>query len=63
MADQAPLQQSPFHSGEQDAQARVGKRDAMEAFGKIAIRPFMPDQHREFFEKIPFVLYCINLNT
>ncbi|NIZ61983.1 pyridoxamine 5'-phosphate oxidase [Sedimentitalea sp. CY04] len=56
MADQAPLQQSPFHSGEQDAQARVGKRDAMEAFGKIAIRPFMPDQHRAFFEKIPFVV-------
>jgi ferredoxin-NADP reductase/predicted pyridoxine 5'-phosphate oxidase superfamily flavin-nucleotide-binding protein len=28
----------------------------MEAFGKIAIRPFMPGQHREFFEKIPFVV-------
>lgn len=56
MTDQAPLKQSPFHSGEQEAQARVGKRDAMEAFGKIAIRPFMPDQHRAFFEKIPFVV-------
>ncbi|OUS33476.1 pyridoxamine 5'-phosphate oxidase [Rhodobacterales bacterium 56_14_T64] len=56
MADQAPLKQSPFHSGEQEAQARVGKRDAMEAFGKIAIRPFMPDQHRAFFEHLPFVV-------
>ncbi|MGB3177963.1 MAG: pyridoxamine 5'-phosphate oxidase family protein [Albidovulum sp.] len=45
-----------FHAGEREMQERAGKREAMEAFGKIAIRPFMPDQHREFYEKIPFIL-------
>lgn len=56
MTAQAPVLSSPFHSGEQAAQSRVGKRDRMEAFGKIAIRPFMPDQHRQFFEQLPFVI-------
>lgn len=51
-----PLSTSPFHAGEREMQNRAGKREAMEDFGKIAIRPFMPDQHREFFEKIPFIL-------
>jgi len=37
-------------------QDRAGKREAMEGFGKTAIRTFMPDQHRAFFEKIPFIL-------
>lgn len=47
---------SPYHKGEREMQDRAGKRESMEAFGKIAIRPFMPDQHREFYEKIPFIL-------
>ncbi len=51
-----PLSTSPFHAGEREMQDRAGKRAAMEDFGKIAIRTFMPDQHREFFEKIPFIL-------
>ncbi len=46
---------SPFHAGEREMQERVGKRDAMEVFGQKAIRPFMPDQHRDFFEQIPFI--------
>ncbi|KAE9625963.1 FAD-binding oxidoreductase [Parasedimentitalea maritima] len=56
MTDQAPFPQSPFHAGEQEAQDRVGKRASMEAFGKVAIRPFMPEQHRVFFEQLPFVV-------
>ncbi len=47
---------SPFHKGEREMQDRAGKRDSMEAFGKIAIRPFMPDQHRAFYEQIPFIV-------
>lgn len=56
MNTQAPIPSSPFHAGEQDAQTRAGKRDTMEAVGKIAIRPFMPDQHRQFFEQLPFIV-------
>lgn len=47
---------SPFHKGEQEAQTRAGSRDRTELIGQRAIRSFMPDQHRTFFEKIPFVV-------
>lgn len=45
---------SPFHAGERRLQARAGRRDAVEAFGSRAIRSFMPDEHRELFERLPF---------
>ena len=47
---------SPFHAGEQELQARVGKRDDMERLGRRVIRSFMPDQHRDFFESLPFLV-------
>ena len=47
---------SPFHKGEQKAQTRAGSRDRTEIIGQRAIRSFMPDQHRAFFEQIPFVV-------
>lgn len=50
------LESSPFHAGEQDMQARVGKRDDMERFGRRVIRPFLPKQHRTFYEGLPFVV-------
>ncbi len=50
------ISSSPFHKGERELQDREGKREAMEAIGRTAIRPFMPDQHRDFYENIPFVL-------
>lgn len=46
---------SPFHEGEQELQRRNGKRDAMEAFGRQVIRPYMPDQHRAFYAQLPFI--------
>ena len=46
---------SPFHSGEHEIQTRTGKREVMENFGRRAIRPYMPDQHREFFTQLPFM--------
>jgi len=39
----------PFHAGELVAQARAG----VGAPGATGIRPFMPDQHRAFFELLP----------
>ncbi|SDZ36261.1 hypothetical protein SAMN05444004_111111 [Jannaschia faecimaris] len=56
MNAQSTITTSQFHSGEREMQERAGKREAMEAIGKIAIRHFMPDQHRQFYEKIPFIL-------
>lgn len=47
---------SPFHAGEQALQTRVGRREMMETFGRQAMRPFMPDQHREFFSQLPFLV-------
>ena len=46
---------SPFHRGEQKIQERLGVRDKMEHFGRQVIRDFMPEQHQEFFGKLPFV--------
>ena len=50
------LEASPFHAGEQAIQDRVGRREEMERFGRRIIRPFMPDQHREFFAALPFAV-------
>lgn len=47
---------SPFHKGEQAIQARLGVRDKMEQFGRQVIRDYMPDQHREFYKQLPFIL-------
>ena len=46
---------SPFHEGEQEMQRRTGKREMMETFGRRVIRPFMPEQHREFYAQLPFL--------
>lgn len=48
--------QSPFHEGEQRVQARVGVRERIERMGRNIVRDFMPAEHREFFEDLPFVL-------
>src|SRR6266446_3520204 len=47
---------SPFHPGERAIQQRVGVRDKMEAVGRRVLRNFMPDQHREFFAGLPFLV-------
>lgn len=46
---------SPFHEGEQEIQTRLGRRDEMERFGRRVIRPFLPEQHREFYAQLPYV--------
>ncbi|MEM7653293.1 MAG: pyridoxamine 5'-phosphate oxidase family protein, partial [Pseudomonadota bacterium] len=47
---------SPFHAGEQEIQSRTGKREAMEEFGRKIIRSFMPDEHRAFFNQLPYIV-------
>jgi ferredoxin-NADP reductase/predicted pyridoxine 5'-phosphate oxidase superfamily flavin-nucleotide-binding protein len=48
--------ESPFHSGEQAIQSRLGVREQMERFGSKVIRDHMPDQHRAFYSQLPFLI-------
>jgi ferredoxin-NADP reductase/predicted pyridoxine 5'-phosphate oxidase superfamily flavin-nucleotide-binding protein len=47
---------SPFHAGEIALQKTVGVAERMEAFGRRVIRDFMPDQHRDFYRQLPFIV-------
>jgi len=47
---------SHFHAGEQAIQSRLGVRESMERFSKQVINDFMPEQHRAFYQKLPFIL-------
>lgn len=51
------MDRSPWHDGEIQMQARVGVAERMEAFGRKVIRTQMPDQHRAFYQQLPFMLY------
>ncbi|QPF85831.1 pyridoxamine 5'-phosphate oxidase family protein [Bradyrhizobium genosp. L] len=45
-----------WHAGEKAIQQKVGVAERMEAVGQRAVRDFMPDQHREFYGQIPFIV-------
>ena len=49
------VKDSPFHSGEVEAQQRVGVTDLAKRVGRF-IRDHMPDQHRHFFTSLPFIV-------
>ena len=44
---------TPFHAGEMALQKRVGMAEQMAQIGDRILRPYMPDQHREFFQTLP----------
>ncbi|MFC4521021.1 pyridoxamine 5'-phosphate oxidase family protein [Cupriavidus pinatubonensis] len=46
----------PWHAGELALQARFGVAAKMEDVGRRVMRDYMPDQHREFFAQMPFVV-------
>jgi predicted pyridoxine 5'-phosphate oxidase superfamily flavin-nucleotide-binding protein len=52
----------PFHGGELALQERVGVKDKVARFGRRGIRAFMPDEHREFMEQLPF-LFVASLDS
>ena len=56
MNDIASNKPSPWHDGERALQATIGVAERMEAQGKRVIRDYMPDQHREFYEHLPYLL-------
>jgi ferredoxin-NADP reductase/predicted pyridoxine 5'-phosphate oxidase superfamily flavin-nucleotide-binding protein len=47
---------SPWHDGEKMLQQIVGVSDRMEIFGQKVIRDYMPDQHRDFYHQLPFMI-------
>ncbi|MDQ0123733.1 ferredoxin-NADP reductase/predicted pyridoxine 5'-phosphate oxidase superfamily flavin-nucleotide-binding protein [Pseudomonas lini] len=51
------MDRSPWHAGEKQLQARVGVAERMETLGRRVIRSEMPDQHRTFYQQLPFMLY------
>ncbi|PIQ28017.1 flavin-nucleotide-binding protein [bacterium (Candidatus Blackallbacteria) CG17_big_fil_post_rev_8_21_14_2_50_48_46] len=44
-----------FHAGERKIQAEYGLSEKMQAIGATVLRPFLPEQHRRFFETLPWV--------
>lgn len=51
-----PHVESPFHDGERAAQAKVGLAEKLEPIGRRIVRAFMPAEHRELFEKLPYLV-------
>lgn len=49
-------EESPFHPGEQAIQEKLGGRDRMETLGRRMIRDFLPEQHRQFYAQLPYLL-------
>ena len=47
---------APFHEGELALQERAGSRAKLAEIGPRVIRDHMPDQHREFFAQLPFIV-------
>ena len=51
-----PMAESPFHAGELAIQTRLGVAAKMDGQGRRAVRDHMPEQHREFFAQLHFLL-------
>ncbi|MBW4515790.1 MAG: pyridoxamine 5'-phosphate oxidase family protein [Timaviella obliquedivisa GSE-PSE-MK23-08B] len=47
---------SPFHPGELTIQARLGIQQRMDQQGRRAIRDYLPEQFRQFFAQLPYVI-------
>ena len=47
---------SPWHRGEKALQEIYRVSERMEVLGQKVIRDYMPDQHREFYQQLPFMV-------
>ena len=47
---------SPFHEGEQLVQERLGVREVIEPWARRVACPFLPEEHREFYGQLAFVV-------
>ena len=56
MTDPAPPREPAFHAGETALQREAGVAEHMARVGSQVIRSYMPEQHRNFFPLLPFVV-------
>ncbi|GJG97604.1 pyridoxamine 5'-phosphate oxidase family protein [Cupriavidus pauculus] len=54
--DTANEKASPWHAGELSMQRKLGVAERMADVGRRVIRDYMPDQHRQFFAGLPFLV-------
>jgi len=47
---------TPFHPGERAVQRRLGVRERIEPFARQVVRPYMPEEHRLFYGRLPFLV-------
>lgn len=47
---------TPFHAGELALQERFGVLEHVNSYASKVVRPFMPEQHRQFYESLPFLV-------
>lgn len=47
---------SPWHAGERSIHQRMGNTEQMESLGRRVIRDYMPEQHRAFYQQLPFMV-------
>lgn len=47
---------SPWHAGESQLQRHAGVAEQMDPIGRRVLRPFLLDQHREFYPLLPFIV-------
>jgi len=56
MRDETRANQASFHAGEIALQRQAGVAERMSRAGPQVIRSFLPEQHREFFPELPFLI-------
>ncbi len=47
---------SVWHAGERTLQEKIGVAEKMASVGQRVIRPYLLDQHRDFYAQLPFIL-------
>lgn len=56
------MEHTPFHKGELALQEKLGVKDQVHSYAPRVIRPYMPDQHREFYASLP-QLFIASVDT
>ena len=56
MVDDFERPASPWHQGELELQRAAGVAAQMDPIGRRVLRPFLLDQHREFYSFLPFIV-------
>lgn len=52
--------ESPFHQGELAIHARLGVQEQMDKQGRRVIRDYLPDQFRQFFAQLTYIIVGTN---